>query len=320
MPGYDGGHLVPQLPFNSLGGGIDLGSAVVLPPGGNVIYLRSTAPDDFDPPGLNNRYATTLLEAAKYCRANRGDTIMALPGHSENHADALQLANLVAGTRIIGLGWGGQMPTFRFTATGSQWPISVANVHIQGLRLRLEGANGVVKAIVITGADCTVSACDIEVASGTTAKSTIAVEVGTGAHRCLIVGNKFRGTATHNVTDGVKVAGAVDQIEIRSNRMQFSATAANGLVHVTAAATALLVAGNYMYNTHTASTACIKIDDVASDGMIADNHVANVNDGTAAAQGVVFAGTTNTTVKCTQNFSVDEKGKSGVLAPAAVST
>jgi hypothetical protein len=207
MAGFDGGHLVPQLPFNAMTGGVDLGASVVLPPGGNVIYVRSTAPDDFDPPGVTARVVTTLAVALQTCRANRGDTVVVLPGHSENVADALMLTNLKAGTRIIGLGWGADMPTFRWTATTSQWPITVNNVLIQGLRLRLEGANGVVKAIAITGTDTTIKGCDIEMASGTTAKATIGIEVGSGALRTNIIANRFRGTETHNVTDGIKVVG-----------------------------------------------------------------------------------------------------------------
>src|SRR5262249_54843197 len=142
------------------------------------------------------------------------------------------------------------------------------------------------------------------------------LEVGTSADRTRIWGNKFRGAAGTTSTDVVKVAGVCDQAEIVGNRMLCGATAANGLVHVTAAATNILIADNYAYATGASSTATIKIDDVASDGFLVNNLVAVTNNGTGNAQGVVFAGTSTTTVKAAQNFSDDETGKNAVLSPA----
>lgn len=317
MPGFDGGHLFPQLPFNALTAGVDLGGVVVLPPGGNVIYVRSTIPDDFDPPGLNQRTATTLAGALASCRASRGDTIVVLPGHSESVTDANMLANLAAGTKIIGMGWGASMPTFRWTATGSSWAVNKNDILIKGLRLRLEGANGVVKAINITGADCMFVNNDVEVASGATAKATIAMEIGSGAIRCGIIGNRFRGTETHNVTDGIKVVGATtpDDLLIAHNRMMFSATAANGLIHITVAAKRVDINRNVLYNTHTASTACIAVDAVAADGVFELNSYGTVNNGTVTSQGATFgAGALIRSFEC---YSNDEPVKSGVLTPAA---
>jgi hypothetical protein len=100
--------------------------------------------------------------------------------------------------------------------------------------------------------------------------------------------------------------------------MTFSATAANGLVHLTVANKRCNIRNNVMYNTHTSSTACVAIDNVAVDGVFANNYVATMNDGVAAAQGIVFAGTS--TVKCFENYSADEPRKSGALVPAVVST
>lgn len=250
--------------------------------------------------------------------ADRGGAVVCLPGHSESAATATMLDELEDGVAILGIGHGGAMPTFRMTATGSQWVLNNANTVLAGLRLRLEGANGVVKALNITGADNTIAGCDIEVASGASNKATIACEVGSAAHRCTIAGNRWRGTETHNVTDGIKVVGATPPADLRiiDNDMIFSATAGNGLIHVTVASKRLLFKNNVMYNTHTAATATIALDDVASDGVIYMGGSAEINDGTANAQGVVVAGSA-VLVKVIQHFNVDEKGKSGVLTPAA---
>lgn len=308
---------IGRLPYVAQGYGFVTPFGITLPPGGRVAaFLRSTGAQDYDDPSLARNLVTTLASALLKVRAGLGDTIVVLPGHSESVADNTMLDNLRAGTRIVGCGRGANMPVFRWTATGSQWILNDADVMISGLRLRMEGANGVVKAIAWSGADCALSGCDIEVASGAALKATIAIDIAAGGTRAEIFGNTFRGSDTHNVTDGVLVSGAADQVKICDNVMVASATAGNGLIRVSGAATNILIARNIITNTHTASTACIAIADVASSGMVADNRGSNLNNGTANAQGVVFAGVGTTTVKAAQNYFSDEPGKSGVLTPA----
>lgn len=307
--------LFPQAPFAPFPGGVDLGTVVVMPTAANAVFLRSIGPQSADPPALTGKIVPTLAAALAQIRSGLADTVIALPGHSESVADATMLDNLVPGTKIIGVGRGSNMPVFRWTATGSQWIINDADVVIHGLRLRLEGANGVVKAIVSTAADCVISGCDIEVASGATAKATIAVELGTGAARNEIVGNRWRGTATHNVTNGLLVAGAVEGIRITDNEMVFSATAANGNINVSVAALNIMIARNLCLNSHTASTACIAFAAAASTGVCADNRVGTINDGTATAQGITVGA--GCLVRFFENYSDDEPAKSGILTPGA---
>lgn len=310
-----GAHTFMHPDFAAYPAGVDLGGLMVLPTGGNRVYLRSTGPADYDPPSLTGLIVPTLAKALLQCRANKADTVIVLPGHSESVADATMLDNLRAGTRILGFGRGSNMPVFRWTATASQWILNDADVLIKGLRLRLEGANGVVKAIAITGADCRIEGCDIELASGATAKATIGIEVGTAGHRFEIIGNRLRGTATHNVTDGILVAAAVTDGVIADNLGIASATAANGLVRVSAAATSLAILRNTLYNTHTSSTACIAVGNVAADGVIAYNNCGTLNDGVVTDQGIVQGAAS--LMKAFQNFSCDEPKKSGTLTPAA---
>lgn len=309
-----------NLPFLGHGAGISTDYGVLLPPGSRVAaYVRASSAD-YDDASIAKRRVTTLAAGLKQARANKGDVVVVLPGHSENIADATMLDNLTAGTKIIGLGHGSDMPTFRWTNTAGQWAINDANTVITGLRLRMDGADGITKAINITAADCILHGCDIEVASGAAAKAAIAIEIGTAAHRCQIIGNIIRGTATHNVTDGIKLVGAAPASDVRiiGNEMIASATAGNGLIHVTVANLGLRIIGNIIYNTHTASTACIAVDAVAADGLFARNLLGTKNDGTATAQGITFGA--GALVVCAENYSVDEAVKSGVLTPTAVAT
>lgn len=270
---------------------------------------------------LDSPYSTLKAALADTdLKANSGGACVVLPGHSQNVADNTELTSLVNGVAILGIGSGSAMPVFRTTATTSQFVLDNAGTVLAGLRLRLEGANGVVKAVNITGEDVLIDNCDIEVASGATAKSTIAVEIGSAALRCRIMNNIMRGTDTHNVTDGIKVVGATvpSDLEIGYNRMIFSATAGNGNVHITVAALRCYIHHNTMYNTHTASTACLAVDNVAADGILVHNFYGTKNDGVATAQGATFgAAALFVSQEC---YSGDEPKKSAVLTPAAVAT
>lgn len=287
---------------------------ITSPNGGQIFYVDSGGVRDGFLDDIASQLYTTLGAALNVCRANRGDTIIVLPQHSES---VTTTPTFVAGVSIIGVGNGAERPAFRWTATSSQWAVTVNNVFFQNLHLQMEGANGVVKAVNLTGTDCTITGCDIETASGAALKATIAIEIGSGAHRTTIAGNNFRGTATHNSTDVIKVVGATvpDAVRIEDNEFVCSATAANGMIHFTVAALNSRVLRNYMYNTHTSSTACIVYDAVACDGLCADNYMAVLNNGTASSQGVTFGA--GALIKAFQNYCDDEAAKSAILAPVA---
>lgn len=311
-----GSPLTPDLPQANTGAGMKTPFGItLLPPGSRVAaYVRSTGLQTGDDNFIAGNLVPTLAAGLARVRAGLGDSVVVLPGHSESVTDGTTFSgSLVAGTRIVGFGRGSAMPTFRWTATASQWAVSVADVTISGLRLRLEGANGVVKAINVTGADFGLYNCDIEVASGASNKATIALELGTAADRFDVSNNVFRGTATHNVTDGILIAGVSSNGRISDNEMVFSATAANGNIRVSAAALGLKILRNIMYNTHTASTACFAVGAVAADGLLADNYAGTVNNGTNANQNFILGATC--LIRCFQNFGTDEPRTTGVVIP-----
>ena len=316
VPGY----LHPNLPYLAVGG-IQTPAVQLLPPAARIAgYVRSGGPADADDEEVKRRLFTTLAGALAQVRAGKGDTILVLPGHSENVTDATMLTNLVAGTRIIGVGSNRQSdaPVFRWTNTAGSWVVDDADVLIENLYLRMEGANGVVKAIDVTAAGFSLQNCHIQTASGASNKATIGVEIGAGADNCTISGNFIRGTATHNSANVVLVDGAVSNLRFVGNTAICSATAGNGILQVTAAALNMDISGNRLYNTHTSSTACIAFGNVACDGLCTHNVLGTKNNGVATAQGVTFGAAA--LVLSAENYSVDEAAKSGVLTPAAVAT
>ena len=258
-----------------------------VPPGARVIYVGSSRIEDR--PTLSGVIYPTLAAALPQCRANMGDTIFILPGHSESVTTATALSSLVAGTRIIGLGRGTNRGTFRWTATGAQWAISVANVEIAGIRLQLEGIAGIVKAVNITGIQTLIRDCDIEVGSATGA-SVIAVEFGTGCHGTQFVGNVVRGT----------VAGAVGTGCIRGAAV---------------AATNVVIANNKIRNSLASSETGIGWGDAAATGWIGGNWVAT-EAGVPVSDGIECH--TNSLFRFFDNRVTDTKGTSGLLGPAVV--
>lgn len=311
-----GNEQVPKLPMIAAGYGLATPFGILLPPGGMVAaYVRSTGFQTNDDAAIASNWVPTLAAALARVRAGLGDTIVVLPGHSESVIDATMMTNLLAGTKIIGVGRGSNMPVFRWTAAASQWVLNKNDVVISGLRLRMEGFNGVVKAIIQSGADCAIANCDIEVASGAALKATIGIELVTGADRFEFVYNVVRGTGTHNVTNFLLLTNPVDQVRITDNEMVASATIGNGLVNVQGIVTNLKMLRNIVYNTMTASTAAVNVANVAADGVIADNYLGILANGAAVSTGLVLGAAA--LVKCFQNFACDEPIKSGILNPAA---
>jgi len=307
-----------NLPNYGLQAGLATPYGITLPPSQQVIYVRSTGVQNGDNRDIAERLVPTLSAALAQCRSGYADTVVCLPGHSESVTDATMLTNLVAGTKIIGVGNGSNRPTFRWTATAAQWAITVNDVVFSNLNLQLEGANGVVKAIAITGNDVVFYSNDILVGSGASNKATIAIEVGTGAsggNRFVFDSNTVRGVVAGAVTNGLLISNAASDIRIVNNEMLFAGTTTNGNVNIQAAALNLRILNNFLENTVAASVACIVLSNAASDGIVAYNSVA------VKSTGAVTSGTTGITIGASslvtfyQNYVANDPRTSGLLLP-----
>lgn len=287
----------------------------IMPPSGRVVaYVRATAQNDDDATVASMRVAS-ISAALNKCRSGYGDVIIVLPGHTEN---AAALTGLVAGTRIIGLGQGSNRPVITWAATGSTWAVNVADVCIMGLKLDLGGANGVTKAINVTGANCLMQANHIIMGTSATLKAVIGIEVGAGAANFVFDSNIVEGVIAGAVTDGLLVAAAVANCRIVNNEFNF-AGATTSIVRVGAVAClGMRILNNMFENTVAASTACLTFGAAATTGTVAYNTFNILADGVASATGITFGA--GVLVRCFQNFCSDEPLKSGVLSPPVVAT
>lgn len=306
-----------MLPFGSYGAGLMTHFGTLLPPTVNVAaYVHSGLPDHL-PREVKSKLVPTLSSALARCKADRGDVVYVLPGHSETTAAATMLDNLVDGTRVIGIGRGSNQPVFQLTDTAAQWAIDDNDCVFENLHLKLEGANGITKAINVTGSDNAIVGCRIKVGTDASNHAAIALEVGSGADRFALVGCDIYGAIAGGVTNGVLVAATVDEAYIGYNRMDFATTSNTvGCINVTAAATGLTIEHNRIRMSKAGGTAAITLGNVACSGDVQDNRLFAMGADATPASTIIVLGAANT-MRFAENYGCSEDDLSAILVPAA---
>lgn len=289
----------------------------VVPPSARVQFVRASGWQSYDPDYVKSRVVKTLEEALAKCTAGAGDVIFVLPGYTKSVGTTL-FSNLVAGTRIIGVGSPDQddAPTLTWDAQAANLDIDAKNVLVQGFRMEMNGADDITEAISVSKAGVKLIGNYIITGTGASADCAKAIDVELGATNFLFAHNKV--TQTSGTTTSVlALAAVVEGVEICHNHIVMIGSAAGtGIINVSAAATNINIHDNVLDQRQAASTACISLANVASTGMIYRNLMSTLNDGTASSQGIVFTGTTST-VKCFENYCCDEPRASGLLGPIA---
>lgn len=247
-----GSFLHPHLPTHPAQGGVRLPFATVLPPGGNVSYVRSSGAQTYDPPEVQSRLFTALNDALGQCRSGLGDTVVCLPGHAENIDAADDLSNLVAGTRIMGLGRGNARPTFTWTTATSTFLLDVANVTLENLILNMDPGTGSVNVaapITVSAAGCTIAGCKIRMGTDANSKITIGITTTAAADDLEIIGNEIYGAAAAECTTMLQFVGA-DRLKLIGNTIVGATSSASvGVVRfLTTASTDIKVFHNSIRN------------------------------------------------------------------------
>lgn len=287
----------------------------VLDPGSEVrAYVRATEPDGLDD-AMKAAWCPSIADALSRCRAGRNDVVAVLPGHTENVTSST-LANLVAGTRIIGCGRGSNRPNLRWTATTSQLVMNDADCVLSNFILRMEGAV-VVKAVAVSAADCGIYHCDIDMGSvAATNLSTIGIELAAGAHRFELRNNYIHTIAAATPTQVIAIAGACDGAVICGNKIMAATSAvAVGVIDITAAATGLDIGDNLLQNRIASSETCISCGAVAATGVVYRNYCAS-EAGTPVSDLIELNAAS--LLRLFENYGTDTKNTSGLLTPAVV--
>ncbi len=314
---------IPMLPTNVSPVGVDMGSAIVLPPGGNVFFVRGNGTTvtsyDYDAPGLGERLLPSVAVAAGYAASGRGDVIIALEGHTESFAAANSLSGLKAGTKILCRGSGTRRPTFTWTAAASTVAVSVADVTFANARCLAAGPAGttalsVATAFVVSAAGFNLLGCDIECGVDADQLCTDLITTTAAADDMVIAGNNIHGALLSTITSILTTTGATDRLKIINNRMRAAAGASGQLLDLSNAA--LLendILGNHFENLTASSTYVIK-PHATSTGYVDGNRYYTKATGTAPA--VSGWSTFTTTYQHGDNRCVTTTGVSAIICPA----
>ncbi len=315
-------------PLTSAGGfdgPLDLGHSVVMPPGGQVFFVRGTGTAateySYDMPQIRGRVSASVQKALSYCVASRGDTVVVLPGHTENLAVADSWSNLVAGTRIIGLGNGNERGTFTWSAAASTLLLDVANVTIDNLIFNMAGPAGstaltVAAPITCSAAGNVIKRCRWNVGIDADQLCTAAFTTTAAADDLIIVGNRIHGAATAELTTLFQFVGA-DRLTFQSNNVKAAlATDTDGLLQfVTTASTEVQISDNILHACGVGNTVAIQMaGNVANTGWIVRNLMRNMTD---ANNNYVVTSGTGVDVQLEQNFGVNNANERGIVVGTA---
>lgn len=263
---------------------------------------------------------STLAGALVKCQAGRGDIVYVLQGHTETLTSATSFSDLVANTKVIGLGFGLERPTFTLGSATAVITVTKANVMFRNLRFLGAGPAGttalsVANPLAITAAGFTLIDCDMEIGIDSDQLATNAITASAAADDMSLINNTIHGAAAAVITTILVTTGAVDRLKIINNTMRADAGASGFLLDLSNAA--ILendIVGNLFENITASSTAVIK-PHATSTGLVQGNGFFTKDAGTAPASSGWT--TFTTTYQFVQNFCVTTTAKSGILCPAA---
>ena len=282
---------------------------------GNVYWVNSTTVlPDRGIGGSNGNKGTylqpfaTIDYAVSKCKANRGDIIMVMPGHSEDIASATSLVLDVAGIAIIGLGSGSLRPDLNFSATSSSVEVDADDITLMNVTLTADVSAVVVGVNVdannfsmlnceftfnATGDDF-VTMIDIDAFDGTTIDSTkfIAEEIA-GCDEAIRIDDAHDTTISNCKIHGDFTDGAI--------------------IGEGALSKNLTIINNTIYNADTTAGFVVDLN-VACTGILSGNMC-----------GTLFATAPETALDpgsllCTENYVVNAVDESGTIVPVTLST
>lgn len=239
---------------------------------GSYFFVDSNTGADGNSGRSSDEAKATLAAALDVCTADKGDVIVLMPGHAETVA-ATDIALDVAGVSIVGLGTGLKRPTFTFSAAGSTFNVSAANMSVKNCHFIANADN-------VAAAFTTAAAKDFRLENNTFLDNSDALHF-----LSIVVTN-----ATDNAADGLTVVG---------NEWIAKALAPNAFISILAAENRLKITDNYvsMLATNDVGHFITLAAKIISNSVIARN-VLDVTGATNAAVGIFLtgSGTTSTGV------------------------
>lgn len=184
--------------------------------GHQVFYVHSPSGGDGNK-GTFARPLASVDAAFALCTANRGDIIIALPGHAETISTATGFVMDKAGVSVVGMGRGIDMPEITFSATAALIAMDQPNCALVGFRLICAVASQTIM-VDINADDCEIAFNEFVESSAT---GLTGVDINGGAanacDRAYIHDNTFRMTTAGNWDRAIELAEVQDGVVIERN-------------------------------------------------------------------------------------------------------
>ncbi len=250
-----------------------------IPTLGKDIFVDSVTGNDNSDGLTPDRALATLDAAFAQTVANKGYQIFVLPLHAETITGAAGIAHDVAGVSVIGLGHGGQRPTFLMDASSA-------------VTYKITANDGVVSNLKFNGGDNGIVTCfDVQTATDVWLDQLEFGDNATDEHFLTCIKS---GTTTDNQCDGLRITnskwfsvdagslefyemlGDTDRLWIEGNHVQTAGTA-SPLMLCTAGDDVqnLVFLWNYIQNKMTANDLMIDNDQADNTGIVAHNRCGN---------------------------------------------
>lgn len=288
-----------------------IGSGNVIPVSTGSYYFVSSTKGSSNNDGLSpDTPLLTVASAISKTVASNGDVIVMMPFHRESLSAAGTWTPL-AGTSIVGLGWGSSRPLIKTTATTATIACSAANLYFANF-ITQAGITETANIFAVSAADCVINAVDY-VEDTTNNYTCISWCISTAAAVRMIITNcKHTGTTAPTGTTGwIQIVGG-DSISITNNQILVPrAAAATSFVlgGLTTASTYLTIQGNILGSLSSQATVVGVSLFAGSTGLVADNRLGNLGK-TALAGSFAIANCMGF-----NNLAAHTVTKSGLLDP-----
>lgn len=154
---------------------------------GSVFFVDSNTGDNSYKGTSKDKPFATVDYAVGKCTADKGDTIVVMPGHSETISASGTVTFDVAGVNVVGIGHGTLQPKFDYTVAAGSVEVDADNVSLQNLRFHANVTSVIAGLNVVSGAtDLIVRGCRFDVETTATDEFLIGIKVGVGCDRLLV--------------------------------------------------------------------------------------------------------------------------------------
>jgi hypothetical protein len=238
----------------------------------NVFFVNSASSNAGDSGGKGqtpDAPFATINYAVGQCEADKGDLVVALPGHVETVTAAAGVALNVAGVSVVGVGRGRQRPKVSFTtAAAASFDVTAARCSVENVTF-VNGVASQTAMLNVQAADFTLRDCEFDHASASS-QAVLVILGNSSADRLRVEGCPFHGANNAGTSAAISLVGGND-VKIIKNLFTGAYHASNGVIkNATTDCLNLYLIDNLIQNLTAANTKSIVLTS-GSTGHVSGN-------------------------------------------------